>query len=184
MLRCFEFNTRPTGGNIEVRHYDEPIYVLDENDRDIVSPLYEAIRIRFPHAYEDLCLRYQNSIKNIRYFEFRVVSGFIKCNWGRFDNRWDIDEKGDWNFEFCHCPLIGECKSEGRICWPTEKTVILDGEMRVLLLIVAGKSTIEIADELCISPKTVETHVYNMLKKSNLHSNSQLVDFYYRHYKK
>jgi DNA-binding CsgD family transcriptional regulator len=183
-LKCFEFNTRPKGGEVEVRHYDEPIYVLTENHRDVVSPIYEEIRLRFPHAYSDLCLRYKESIKNIRYFEFRVVCGFIKCNWGIFDNKWDIDENGDWHFEYFYCPLVGECKSEGRICCPVEKTEILDGEMRVLLLIVAGMKTLEIADELCISPKTVETHVYNMLKKLHLHSNSQLVDWYHRHYRK
>jgi len=179
-LKSFEFNTRPRGGEVEVRHYDEAIYILSENHREIVSPLYEEIRIRFPHAYEDLCLRYKESIKNIWYFEFRVVCGFIKCNWGLFDNKWDIDENGEWHFEFCICPLAGECRSEGRICNPTEKLIILPGEMRVLLLIAQGLRVLKIADELCLSPKTVENHTNNLLKKLGFHSKSQLVDYAHR----
>lgn len=179
-LICFEFNTRPRGGEVEVRHYDEDIYVLNENHRDVVSPLYEEIRIRFPQAYEDLCLRYKESIQNIWYFEFRVVCGFIKCNWGSFDNKWDIDDNGEWHFEFIICPLAGECKSEGRICNPTEKLVILDGEMRVLKLIGAGKRVIEIADELSLSPKTVENHTNSMFRKLGYHNKSQLVDYAHR----
>lgn len=183
-LRCFEFNTRPIGGNVEVRHYDEPIYVLTEYHRDVVSTVYEAIRERFPEAHQDLCVRYKESIKNMWYFEFRVVCGFIKCNWGRFDNKWDIDENGDWIFEFCECPLVGECKSEGRICKPTEKTLLSESELKVLALIVEGMKVAEIAEELCNSAKTIETHIYNMLKKLDLHSNSQLVDWFHRHYRK
>jgi len=179
-LKCFEFNTRPRGGTIEVRHYDEDIYVLTENHREIVSPIYEAIRKIYPKAYEELCSRYPNNIHNIWYFEFRVVCGFIKCNWAQFDNKWDIDENGIWNFEYVSCPLAGECRSEGHICSPTEKIVILDGEMRVLRLIAIGKRVIEIADELCLSPKTVENHTNNMLRKLDFHSKSQLADYAHR----
>lgn len=180
-LKNLEFHLRPTDAAIEVRQMDQPIYVLNENHRELVSELYESIRKKFPEAYADLCERYQKSIKNIWYFEYRVVSGFIKCNWGRFDDRWDIDENGNWIFEFCHCPLIGECKSESRICRPTEKLELTQAEIRVLRLIVDGLKVLQIADELYLSPKTVEAHIYNMLKKLNLHSNSALVDFWHRH---
>jgi DNA-binding CsgD family transcriptional regulator len=180
MLKNYEFNTRPTDGLIEVRHHDE-IKILNEYDRDLVSELYENIRKRFPQAYEDLCNRYQKSIQNIMYFEYRVVCGFIKCNWGVFDNKWDIDDDGNWVFEFIPCPMAGECKSEGRICRAKEKTAILESEMRVLKLIVQGYKVIDIADELYLSPKTVESHVYNMLKKLDLHSNAALVDYWHRH---
>lgn len=180
-LNCIEFNTQPIGGKVEVRDNDKPIYILTENDRELVSPLYEMIRTRYPHAYADLCAKYKESIENIWYFEFKVVNRFIKCNWNQFDNKWDIDENGDWQFEFCMCPLLGECKSEGRICRPQERRELLESEIKVLRLIVNGKKTVEIANELYISPKTVEAHVYNMLRKLGLHSNSQLVDYWYRH---
>lgn len=178
-LKCFEFNSRP-GAIVEVRHYDEPIYILTEYHRDVVSPLYCEIRERFPEAYADLCPRYKDSLQNTWYFEFRVVCGFIKCNWGSFDNKWDIDENGDWHFEYVVCPLSGECKSENRICNPKEKIPLSDSEVRVLLLIARGKRVLETADELCISPKTVEAHVYNINKKLGTNSNSQLTDYAHR----
>lgn len=179
MLTCYEFNTRP-GGIIEVRHYDEPIYILAENNRDLVSPLYCEIRERYPEAYSELCPRYKDSIQNTWHFEFRVVCGFIKCNWGTFDGKWDIDENGDWHFEFHICPMSGECRSENKICNPKEKLPLSDGEMRIIKLIAIGKKVDEIAERLFIAPKTVEAHVYNINKKLGTHSNAQLSDYAHR----
>lgn len=178
-LKCFEFNARP-GGVIGVRHYDEPIYTLSESQRDVISPLYCDIRERFPEAYSDLCIRYKDSIQNTWHFEFKVVCGFIKCNWSTFDNSWDIDENGDWHFELTICPLSGECKSEGRICNPKEKIPLSDSELRVLILVARGRQVQSIAEELFLSPKTVEAHVYNMNKKLHTNSNSQLTSYAYR----
>ena len=128
MLKCFEFNQRP-GNLIEVRHYDEPIYTLSQNHRELVSELYCQIRERFPWAYADLCPRYKDSIQNTWYFEFQVVCGFIKCNWSTFDGHWDIDQNGDWHFEFHICPLAGECKSENKVCNPKEKLPLSESEI-------------------------------------------------------
>lgn len=178
-LKCFEFNVRP-GGIVEVRHYDEPIYIFAENQRDLVSPLYCEIRERYPEAYSELCPRYKDSIQNTWHFEFKVVCGFIKCNWGIFDNHWDIDENGDWHFEYQICPMSGECKSEKKICNPKEKLPLTECELKVIRLIGIGKKVIEIADRLFIAPKTVETHVYNINKKLGTDSNSQLSDYCHR----
>ena len=43
-------------------------------------------------------------------------------------------------------------------------------EQRVFLLMVEGKSTKEIAEILCLSPKTVEKHRSNVMKKLELHN--------------
>lgn len=179
ILKCFEFNVRP-GALIEVRHYDEPIYVLTESDRDLISPLYCEIRERYPEAYSELCPRYKDSLKNTWFFEFRVVCGFIKCNWGSFDGQWDIDENGDWHFEFHLCPMAGECTSENKLCNPKEKLPLTDSELKVIIMIAMGKKVVEMADRLCISPKTVENHVYNMNKKLGTNSNSQLSNYAHR----
>jgi len=38
-------------------------------------------------------------------------------------------------------------------------------EMEVFVLLAGGKSIKEAANELCISPKTVESHKYNIMEK-------------------
>ena len=47
-------------------------------------------------------------------------------------------------------------------------------EKEVFPLLADGLSTKEIADRLCISPKTVETHKYNIMEKLEVHSVTQL----------
>jgi DNA-binding NarL/FixJ family response regulator len=50
-------------------------------------------------------------------------------------------------------------------------------ERRVLHLIAMNKSTKEIADELSISPRTVDRHRYNLAGKLNLHGSFALLRF-------
>jgi LuxR family maltose regulon positive regulatory protein len=46
-------------------------------------------------------------------------------------------------------------------------------EQRVLRLLAAGLSNLEIADELVISINTVKTHIKNIYKKLNINSRSE-----------
>jgi DNA-binding NarL/FixJ family response regulator len=48
-------------------------------------------------------------------------------------------------------------------------------ELEVLQLICQGKSNRIIADELCLSIKTIETHRTKLMKKLNLHNTADLV---------
>ena len=50
-------------------------------------------------------------------------------------------------------------------------------EREVLQLIAEGRSTREIADLLCISVKTVETHRKNLMDKTDLHSVADLTKY-------
>lgn len=52
-----------------------------------------------------------------------------------------------------------------------------DREMQVFRLLVAGKSSNEIADELCISHKTVSTHKARLMEKMNLHNIADMVRY-------
>ena len=54
-----------------------------------------------------------------------------------------------------------------RLCLPPEKR-------EVLQLLAEGKTTREIADLLCVSAKTVETHRKHLMDKLNLHSLAEL----------
>ncbi len=50
-------------------------------------------------------------------------------------------------------------------------------EREIVKLIAEGRSSKEVADQLRISVKTVETHRSNLMRKLNLHSVSQLVRY-------
>jgi two-component system, NarL family, response regulator NreC len=64
---------------------------------------------------------------------------------------------------------------------PAEEKLYLDGltdrEREVLTHLAEGASNDEIALALVISPKTVERHRENIMKKLNLHSRSELVRY-------
>jgi DNA-binding NarL/FixJ family response regulator len=50
-------------------------------------------------------------------------------------------------------------------------------EQQVMRMVAEGRSTREIAADLCISPKTVENHRSNIMEKLNLHSTLDLVRY-------
>ena len=57
-------------------------------------------------------------------------------------------------------------------------------EEEILQHIARGKQSQEIADELCISPLTVNRHRENIKAKLNVRSVAQMVSWYYEHVKK
>jgi two-component system, LuxR family, response regulator FixJ len=54
-------------------------------------------------------------------------------------------------------------------------------EREILLLLAEGKTEPEIAAALVLSPKTVATHIQNMLRKLRVHSRAQAVAAAYRY---
>ena len=63
---------------------------------------------------------------------------------------------------------------------PEDKTTLdglTDRESEVLTYLAEGASNDEIASSLVISPKTVERHRENIMKKLNLHSRAELVRY-------
>lgn len=57
----------------------------------------------------------------------------------------------------------------------TESNEITPREREVLTLVAGGHSTKQIADQLGISIRTVETHRINMLKKLNVNNSAELI---------
>jgi len=55
-----------------------------------------------------------------------------------------------------------------------------DRERDVVRLIAQGKSVSEVANTLFISVRTVQTHLYNAMKKLNLHSQRELIFYIIR----
>ena len=54
-------------------------------------------------------------------------------------------------------------------------------EREVLQMLSEGRKTKEIADDLCVSPKTVETHRKRIMDKLDLHSIAELTKYAVRH---
>ncbi|MDP4174194.1 MAG: response regulator transcription factor [Bacteroidota bacterium] len=55
--------------------------------------------------------------------------------------------------------------------------LLSDREFQIFNLVVQGKSTTEIAGELCLSVKTVSTHRKHILEKMGMKNNTQLIQY-------
>lgn len=59
-----------------------------------------------------------------------------------------------------------------------EEFKITDREMEIIELIIKGQTAVKIADELCISARTVTTHISNIYKKSGVKNRVQLTNLF------
>jgi len=55
--------------------------------------------------------------------------------------------------------------------------LLSDREYQVFLMIASGKTVSEIADELCLSVKTVSTHRAHVLRKTNMKTNAEITHY-------
>lgn len=55
--------------------------------------------------------------------------------------------------------------------------VLSDREYQIFLMIASGKTVTEIADELCLSVKTVSTHRAHVLQKTSMKTNAELTHY-------
>ena len=51
-------------------------------------------------------------------------------------------------------------------------------EEEILILVLQGKSTKEIADTICVSTGTAKNHILNIFKKTDAHSKFELLTLY------
>ncbi|MGD9580780.1 MAG: response regulator [Vampirovibrionia bacterium] len=54
-------------------------------------------------------------------------------------------------------------------------------EYEIMILVAKGKSNQDVAKELCIAVRTVETHVANILKKLQFSNRTQISNYAYQH---
>ena len=52
--------------------------------------------------------------------------------------------------------------------------ILSDREFEIFMALAKGKSTNEIADTLCLSPRTVGTHLYNIKQKLNANNSAEI----------
>lgn len=150
--------------------------VLSEHNTDIIQKMIVAIRERYPEAYESLSKEYQRSALNVPYYQFLIVRRFCKCNFGKLDTtKYDIDNLGRFNFERVECPLRGECKFDGVVCFPKFNSKLSPAEERVMILIYQGLSKEEVGEKLSLSPNTVKQHVKSAYCKLGVHDKGEFV---------
>lgn len=154
---------------------DGRVEELTEGDVDLVDYLYERISEEFPAAYCALVDEFSRCRRNVRYFRWRVVDRFVRCNFGRCDNVEDVDIGDDWHLEFVECPLRGCCRHENVVCLPRRATSLTRGELRVGAMLLRGVDRRGIADGLCLSPYTVENHIRHIYGKLGVHTEADFV---------
>lgn len=62
-----------------------------------------------------------------------------------------------------------------RVSAPEEDAKLTPREREVLKLVAEGKTTKEIADELFVSTRTIESHRANMMEKLHVHNTAELI---------
>ena len=172
-MKNIEFYRTPNGGIMI--HDEKGVRELKENDRNFISAMMQKIGDFHPDTLARLSQHFDKKRFNIPHFEYSIVSRFIRCNWGRFDSVIDIDQFGYFNFEEVECPLRGECPHEGIICRPRFNSNLSEREIEVMSNYYKNKSTVQIADDMCLSTETVRTHKRNAFKRTGTHS---LAEFY------
>lgn len=179
VIANIEFYNTPEG-DVMLKQAGHPACLFRESNREMVSQLLTLIRDRYPKAHDALMKLYSASSQNRRYYEFRVVSRFIRCNSGNYDQQTlDLDSYGRFRFEEVRCPLRGECLLEGVVCKPQLDTRLSEREMEVLRLIAENMQADEIADVLHLSPCTINRHRENIKAKLKLRSVAELVSYWH-----
>jgi DNA-binding NarL/FixJ family response regulator len=72
--------------------------------------------------------------------------------------------------------ILFECLNEGHFANHTDSNdaaLLTFREKEILLKMLTGAGNKKIADDLCISPHTVKTHIYNIYKKLNINNRLQ-----------
>lgn len=184
LLSNIEFYNTPDG-TIMVKAYEQPVRALVSSDRGLIQAMLSVIRELYPDAFSKLAELYSRHERNHILYEFNIVSRFIRCNFGEYDQyNYDIDHTGTFHFEEVRCPLRGtiDCAYEGCICKPILNTNLTEREKEVLSLIGQGLQSKDVANELHISITTVHRHRENIKAKLKLKTVGELVNYWMKYF--
>lgn len=172
-LQNIEFFNTPEG---EVMICGEQgVHTYTPADHEITAELFQRIEEDYPEAFKALSEKYRKSAPNVPYFRFKVCQGFIKCNFGQYDSRKDVNTAGRFTLEEVACPLRGECKWENVICRAKFNTNLTPRQKEVMRLYMDNLSAEDIADRLYITVETVKTTKRNALQRVGVTSLAEFV---------
>ena len=83
-MKSIEFYKTPYG-KIMCQPVGEAAREVTESDREMIQEMLQLISERYPKAFEALSCLYSKSQRNRAYFEYQIVSRFIRCNFGEYD---------------------------------------------------------------------------------------------------
>lgn len=154
---------------------------LDETQRELVDAILERIMLFYPEAYDMLQTEYARLDYTPSLKRLRMVARFCRCNMGAIDDIPDIDGDSEFKFEYVSCPIRTECKGAGVICRPKFNSTLSKAEEKVMRLYCQGLTRDEIAQELYLSPATVNNHIRNAFARLKIHSKSELIHWAEKH---
>ncbi|PIB36404.1 hypothetical protein BFP72_13860 [Reichenbachiella sp. 5M10] len=85
--------------------------------------------------------------------------------------------RGEYYFDQIVSNTVFESFATGIMTGKDQHSILTKREEEVLMEIAKGRQHKQIADTLCVSPKTIESHKANLQKKLNLHSTAELVKY-------
>ncbi len=138
---------------------DFPEYVMEKVQEDM---------LKYPEAIRSLG-QWENLLPE--HYEYR----YIACRFGGLDDEPDIDVDGNVHpSEYVPCKLRGECRFEGKLCQSLKVAngIISKRELDILRLIEEDNKVI--ADRLCVSTETVNSHIINIREKVRVRNKAQL----------
>lgn len=173
LLECEFFKTPK--GHWMMEDQDGNIITITQRDTDVINFVIEYFGEYYPDALKDAQKEAKRCLPNKPYYNYRVAWLLIMCNLSEYDGNKDINSKGIIRLEYVNCPLRGWCKSEGVRCNPRFNSKLSRQQLMVMRMLYQRQSIQEIADTLCLSPRTVENHRRYALGKLKLHSTSDFI---------
>lgn len=140
----------------------EPLLAAARSFHDAGRPLYEG------HAYENAAALLATAGRPV---EAREALDKAFTLYTELDATWDIARAEARLREVGVRRGVRGTRKRPRQGWEA----LTDTENRVAVLVAAGRSNPEIAAQMFLSRRTVQTHVSNILRKLNLHSRIELV---------
>lgn len=151
---------------------------LTPTDREEIVWMLEQMRNHFPDAVKRLETWAAESVKNKRFFEYRMVDRFIRCNFGEADFLYSDVENGMFHFEEVRCPLRGICKDENVICKPKFNVPLSREESKAAILYSRGLGVNDIALRLKKSVKTIKNQLDTARKRLHLDRTRDLIKIF------
>ena len=151
---------------------------LTPSNHEEVEWMLKQKRYLFPEATERLEEWAEDSKPNKRFYEYRMVDRFIRCNFGEADFLYSDVENGMFHFEEVKCPLRGICKDENVVCKAKFKMPVSKEESRAAVLYSKGLTANEIAKVLGKGVKTVKNQLNNAAKRLGLNRTRDLIKIF------
>ena len=143
---------------------------LTPEDRDCIEFMIENIGKYFPDAMNALREWSEASQQNRRYYEYKIVDRFVRCNFGETDFLAPDVDMGMFHLEEVKCPLRGSgyCRHEGVICKPRAVLGLSEEETKVVGLYARGMKPGEIARKLGKAEGTCKQQLNRVCKRLKL----------------